>query len=277
MLKFLEKNNIIILHMNLLKTAFNVAMFVFGIAVMFTIFQLIFTYVEIFKTTIDLSDSKKKWKKNKQESQKYTGGVFQLTTGKKLNSATLSRMQSNLKRQRGTLNEKQLKLIYNNLKWVPVNLNNIQAHKPKNVSVKDWTFEETDEEGNVIKPSQRDEQQTKGKDMKMKWSFGKGLILSSNKKMPKKPLKLMQSLQKNLGGEKILSLIASLLNKNQQRGKGPVAGSSSVRYMQTGKNSMGQALCEGDKSKVNISECNKDGVVCYVNRTRKGLCRGNPM
>lgn len=262
--------------MNLLKTAFNVAMFVFGIAVMFTIFQLIFTYVEIFKTTIDLSDSKKKWKKNKQESQKYSGGVFQLTTGKNLNSATLSRMQSKLKNSK-TLNDKQLKLIYNNLKWVPVNLNNIQAHKPRDVSVKDWTFEETDEEGNVIKPSLRDEQQIKGKDMKMKWSFGKGLLLSSDKKMPKKPLKLMQSLQKNIGGEKILSLIASLLNKNQQKGKGPVAGSSSVRYIQTGVNSQGQALCKGDESKVNISECNKDGVVCYVNRTRSGICRGNPM
>lgn len=275
--------------MNLLKTAFNIAMFVFGLAVMFTIFQLIFTYVEIFKVEKTVNMNGKKWKVSKESKDKLKGGKFVLNTDKitEEDKGVLTKISDMLtdnswtspkskkdKRKKNALKRK-LSSVKKKLIWNVDSLIRVNVVKPKNIKTSDWTkkIEIEGSDGEYTSMKDQKEVNWRGKNTSLSFSFGKGIKkavgLGASKSDKKKAAEAVKA--KNL-----VPTLLSMLNVKGVDLKRCMGSTRKGVYLSTG-NKDGKPVCGGDilKWKKNMED---DGNTYYTDRSGKrsgNLCNTN--
>ena len=272
--------------MNLLKTAFNIAMFVFGLAVMFTIFQLIFTYVEIFKVEKTVDMNGKKWKVSKGSKTKLKGGKFVLNTDKitEVDKGTLTKISDMLtnnswtspktKKDRKKKNalKRKLSSLKKKLIWNVDSLIRVSVVKPKNIKTSDWTkkIEVEGSDGEYTSMKAQQELNWRGKNTNLSFSFGKGIKkavgLGASKSDKKKAAEAVKA--KNL-----VPTLLSMLNVKGVDSNTCLGSKRNGVYLSSGRID-GKLMCTGDKLKWK-TDMEDDGNTYYTDRIKKKFCNTN--
>ncbi len=274
--------------MNLLKTAFNVAMFVFGLAVVFTIFQLAFSYVEGMESKkLSKRMTMKIWKMKKGDKQAYKGGKIELVGANKLSDVeklqlakmtaeTMSTSDWNKLKRNNPL-KKAWARISRKLSWIGVtndkpSLDKMKVLKPKGMSNKDWRRSPgKDEEGKPRLSKEATANQYSNKKTilsKAKFPFMTGLKKTMSKE--ERTMDLQQWNKENQ--HKIIKQVVSMAAvKGVDETKCPIdKPMNNIVYEDTGKlDKKGRKLCDGEPVKVSDMT---DGVDYYLARIARKRC-----